>query len=255
MIDIGPFRLLNPPDGQVEIVRAAYEAIDFPWERFAVALARDSDHAILVEWNDTGQGISGLAYGYSLRIVMSNRNYHLNEGAAFVFAHEVGHLVDSATLRDEDRAAIMALTHSDDLTYRGDSRGETFNDTWWPEAHANEHEEEWVSSNDYQLRHNEAFADLFVQAFAPTLWDGSELNTGRRYVRFVHTTDDLEKFRELVLWTPSEPEPKEDVLTRGAYIDRAIKDMTRWLKRHPKRTKKRLKVLAARRILRSIRPR
>lgn len=260
MIDVGPFRLVNPPAGQEEIIRAAYEVIDFPWERFAVALARDADKAIIVEWDDTGQGVSGLAYGYSLKIVLSTRLYHLDSGAAFVFAHEVGHLVDSATLRDEDRDAIMALTHSDSLTYREDSRGETFNDTWWPQAHANEHDERWVSSNDYQLRHNEAFADLFVQAFAPTIWDGTEFDTGSRYVRFVHTTTDLEKFRDLVLWQPPapakpEPEPREKTLSRDPNIDQALRDLNQWLRHNRRRNKKRFKVLAARKILRSIRPR
>lgn len=258
MIDVGPFRLINPPDGQEIIIRAAYDAIDFPWERFAVALARDSDKAILVEWDDTGQGVSGLAYGYSLRIVLSTRSYHLDTGAAFVFAHEVGHLVDSATLRDEDRADIMELTHASHLTYRDDGRGKTFNDDWWPTAHAKPHDDEdWTNGDDYLFRHNEAFADLFVEAFAPSIWDGTALGTGRRYPRFVHTTEDLESLRELVLWQPPPPpEPKEkNTLSRGAPIDHALRDLNQWLRSHPRRTKKRLRVKVARAALRSIRPR
>lgn len=254
-MDVGPFRLVNPPEGQAEIVASAIEAIDFPWDRFAVALAHDSDHAILVEWDDTGQGVSGLAYGYSLRIVMSDRSAHLNSAAGFVFAHEVGHLVDSATLRDEDRKAIMALTHSSEETYREDDRGETFNGTWWPMSHMNEHDDEdWTNGGDhYFRRHNEAYADLFVAAFAPTIWDGTSGLGGKRYPRFVHWTEDREAVRELTLWQPPPiPEPKEKTLSRGVPIDHALADLNRWLKNNPRRTKKRLTVLAARKLLRSI---
>lgn len=34
-----PFRLINPPPGQADIIEAAIAAIDYPWERLADAVA------------------------------------------------------------------------------------------------------------------------------------------------------------------------------------------------------------------------
>lgn len=265
MIDIGPFRLVNPPDGQESIIRAAIEAIDFPWERFAVSLAKDPDEAILVEWDDTGQSVSGLAHGYSLSIKLSTKNYHLGPEVGFVFAHEVGHLVDAATLRDQDRRAIMDLTISDPKTHRFD--GQVMNGEEHPWSHNQPHDDnDWENfRDDYLFRHIEAFADLFVEAFAPKIWDGSFYPNapvrGVDWLRFVHTTDNLATVRELVLWKPSpitptsNPEPKEKTLSRDMHIDHALADLNRWLKNHPKKTPKRVKVLGARAFLRAIKPR
>lgn len=202
-----PFKLINPPEGQTKIIEAAIAAIDYPWERLTDAVQADSDKAVLVEWDDTGQGTSGLFYGGSLRIVLSTRSYHLDSGAGFVFAHEVGHLVDSATLRDEDREALMRVTHADPKTYR------------WPAGHGWSHDqphtEEWATSNDYLFRHNEAFADLFVEAFAPKVWDGSFYpgapSKGPDWLRFVHTTDDLDVVRRITL-ARELPKPKETTM-------------------------------------------
>lgn len=192
-----PFRLVDPPEGQAQIIEAAIAAIDYPWHLLADAVAADRDKAVLVEWDDTGQGTSGLFYGSTLRIVLGTRAYHLGAEVGFVFAHEVGHLVDKATLTEAKRAELSALMHP------GVTIGH-FNHDHPDAGHVSE---TWVDTgNHYPSRLNEAFADLFVAAFAPQLWQG-------HYPRFVHWTDDLAAVRRITLGdaavtATSQPEPE-----------------------------------------------
>lgn len=192
-----PFRLVNPPPGQADIIEAAIAAIDYPWERLADAVADDYDKAVVVEWDDTGGQVSGQFWAGSLKIKMGSRAYQLAGDVAFVFAHEVGHLVDAATLTDADRAALTALFHDGPPVQIGH-----FNHDHPDAGHVSEG---WAdNANAYVSRLNESFADLFVATFAPSLWDG-------HYPRFVHWTDDLAAVRRIALGdavvTASTPEP------------------------------------------------
>lgn len=219
-VTIGPFRLVDPPPGQSDIIRAAIEAIDYPWERLAAAVVDDRDKAVLVEWDDTGGQVSGRFYGGSLRIIMGTRAYQLDEGAGFVFAHEVGHLVDAATFTDADRAALAALFHRGPFAQIGH-----FNHDHPDAGHVSE---EWSdTSNAYVSRLDECYADQFVAAFAPTLWAG-------RGVRFVHWTDDHAEIRRLTLARDLTPAPKpkptpipepevRTVKRQGRYVRRALR--------------------------------
>jgi hypothetical protein len=150
----------------------------------------------------------------------------------------------------------MDLTHISPKTHRYDDVEQNGMEHGW--SHRQIHDDvDWENySDEYLFRHNEAFADLFVEAFAPTIWDGSFYqgapSKGPDWLRFVHTTDDLEEVKRLFLWSPTPAEPKEAALSRGAHIDHALTDLNRWLKIHPKRNKKRLAVLAARKALRSL---
>lgn len=199
-IDIGPFRLVDPPVDQGETIRAAVEAIDFPWEYLVPLLDEDYDKAIVVEWGDTGQGVSGLYYGGSNKIVMSTRAYHLDVSAGFVFAHEVGHMIDDFFLDDVAQEQLRTLMHAGPGLQIGH-----FNHDHPDAGHKTEF---WSNGGDaYVSRIYECFADQFVAAFAPTIWDGTYLPGGhQRYPRFVHWTDDHRAVREIVLRSAT-PEP------------------------------------------------
>lgn len=191
-VEIGPFRLVNPPEGAAEVIAEAVRRIEFPWPMLDAYVDADDDRAVLVEWGDTGQGVSGLFYGYGARILLSNLDRDLGPAQAFVFAHEVGHLVDRAVLDDEARAALLAIMHP------GIRLGHFDHDH--PDAGHDADPGEWSNGGDaYVSRVYEAFADLFVAAFAPSLWDGSAFGIGRRWPRFVHWTDDLDAVRRYTL--------------------------------------------------------
>ena len=229
MIDIGPFRLIDPPPGQAEIIRAAYDAINYPWDRLTPELSADPDGACLVKWVDSlPQGTTGRFRG-SYEIHLSTGLTQRGQSAGLVFTHEVGHLVDRATFDTETRDRLMALLHASPETYRDDAKGQTHNGNWWPDSHMNPHSELWLNGGArYNLQIHEAYADLFVRAFAPTVWDGSYLegapSRSATWVRFVHWTDDLAAVRDLTLardMTPAppapepEPEPVEPPETEG----------------------------------------
>lgn len=202
-IDIGPFRLVDPPPGQEAIIRAAIEAIDFPWIFLMSRLHEDSDRAIVVEWTDSmvPNTASGLYYGGSNRIVMSSRVMHLDAGAGFVFAHEVGHLVDDWFLTDTAKEQLRAVMHAGPGLQIGH-----FNHDHPDAGHKSE---VWSNGSDsYVSRIYESFADQFVAAFAPTIWDGSYLaGASRRYPRFVHWTDDHRAVKEIVIRSATPPSP------------------------------------------------
>ena len=195
-VQAGVFRLVDPPPGQADIIRAAVNAIDYPWWRLLRATWADPDGAILVKWLDTGQGTNGLFYGPTYEIHLSHMEKDLDSGAAFVFAHEVGHLVDRATFDTATRQAITTLYHSGDYIQIGHF------DHDHPDAG---HESEaWSSArNSYVSRLNECYADQFVAAFAPRIWNGDDAEGWRqRHPRFVHWTDDLAAIRRLTLERP-----------------------------------------------------
>ena len=166
------------------------EAIGYPWRRIIPKLRDDPDQAVVVKWDALAQNTTGLYYsGNRVEIHLSEDGRHA-ESEPFVLAHEVGHLVDDATLIGEDRRALTDLFHASPETYRRDEQ--LLNGVIIEWAHVHEHSEQWRSANPYLHRINEAYADAFVAAFAPTIWD-------RDYHRFAHATDDVQEVRRLTL--------------------------------------------------------
>ncbi len=199
---IGIFELVNPPPGHAEIIEKAVAACTFPWELLAAKVAKDPDKAILVTWKDTGQGVSGLAYGYFFEIELSDKPYHLGEQQGFVFLHEVGHIVDSALFTDTTRAALTTLMHTPPYVQIGH-----YNHDHPDAGHASE--VWWNGTDAYTSRIYEAWADLFVETFAPTVWDGTAYATDgslRRWPRFVHWSTDVAAARAIAV-PPAKPVP------------------------------------------------
>ena len=193
-VQLGLFKLIVPPEGQVEIISKTLSNIDYPWQRIIPAIRKDPDQAVLVKWDsDMQQGATGLFYGRTYEIVLGTRYANWQSKVPFVFAHELGHMVDRATFDDETRDAILAKYHTD-LDGKWDDRedpnnpGEPF--VW---SHENPHREAWRNGHDvYYLRPNEAYADSFVAAFAPSIWNSSS-------PRFAHWTKDFAAIRRLTL--------------------------------------------------------
>lgn len=200
-VPVGPFLLVDPPDGQVADIRRILEHIDYPWRRVLPATWADPDGAVRVLWDPAmQQGSTGLFYGHRYDIVLGTRYAGWQRGAPFVFAHEVGHMVDRATFDGETCAAITELLHQSPETYRRDD--DRLNGEPYPYAHTAEHNEHWSRRDKhYFLMLNEAYADLFVRTFAPAIWDGTAFpdRHGPRYPRFTHWTDDLDAVRRLTL--------------------------------------------------------
>ena len=165
--------------------------IGYPWRRILPKLRDDPDQAVVVRWDDTPQGTTGLYYGNRIEIVLADTEGRYTElTEPFVIAHEIGHLVDSATLDRAARQNLTGLFHASPETYRRDET--ILNDVIIEWAHIHEHSEQWRSANPYLHRINEAYADAFVAAFAPTIWD-------RDYHRFTHATSDTAEVRRLTL--------------------------------------------------------
>lgn len=204
MTQIGVFKLIDPPPGQVEVIQQAVDAIDYPWWRTLRATWADPDGACLVKWDpQMQQGATGLFYGTRYEIHLGTRYAGWEKQVPFVFAHEAGHFVDRATFDRATKDAITEFLHDDPQTYRRDE--EMQNGKVVEHAHVNEHNEDWSDRNKhYYLMLNEAYADLFVRAFAPAIWDGTafaELRGGVRsmHPRFTHWSNDLDAVRRLTL--------------------------------------------------------
>lgn len=185
--DIGVFRLIDPPAGQTEIIRDTVDNIDFPFERIRQVIEeKDPDEAILVKW----ENISALG-----RFERSDNEIIMSPGLSesstrYVFTHELGHAVDDIVLPWDNREQVKVLFHASPETY-DDHR------------HDQEHWDSWkAASDDYYFRMSESFADNFVAAFAPSIWNG-------RTFRYVHATGDLPGFRSVVLAQdrPSDVDP------------------------------------------------
>lgn len=208
-----PFLLVNPPTAEAAaVILTAIDAIDFPWEALAPEVADDVDGAVLVEWDTTPQGTSGLYYGGGNRIVLSNLERNLDPGAAFVFAHEVGHMIDDMALDETARTRLLELMHVDPPQlghYNHDH----------PDAGHRAPADQWANGSDaYGARVYEAFADVFVAAYAPAIWQGDPARGwAQHWPRFVHHTDDVDAVRAIVteaITPPPPPEPEEPELMR-----------------------------------------
>lgn len=188
---LGVFELIDPPEGQVDMVMRVLAACSYPWRRVIPAVRRDPDQAVLIKWMDLGQKGTGLFYGGTYEIHLSTRYANWQRNVPFVFAHELGHLVDRATLRNSDREELTYLLHDSPETYRYDDESAWMNDKPRNDAHIREHNERWTRRDKhYHLMLNEAYADLFVATFIPSVF---------RYVRFTHWTSDLEAVQHITL--------------------------------------------------------
>lgn len=245
-MDVGIFRLVNPPPGQEEIIRQAIALIDYPWELIDHELRYDQDKAVLIEWDDTGQGVSGVYEGGTHTIRLSGLERDLGPQAAFVFAHEVGHLVDMAALTDKARASLVALMHRGPFVQIGHynhdhpDAGHT-SELWWTGA-----------ENSYTSRIHECFADQFVAAFAPAIWDGSGVEgSSGHWPRFVHWTEDHAEIRHLTL-ADAEPLPTNP---RSGVRRRRRLRLRRLIKRRRDAVRSRLRRVRLTAIIRKIRKR
>lgn len=191
-VQLGLFHLVDPPDGQTGAIADTLARIDYPFARIIPAIRQDPDQAVLVRWDpDMQQGATGLFYGHTYEIHLGTRYSGWEGKVPFVFAHEVGHMVDRATFDRDTRTAIMDLYHDSPETYRRD--GQTLNDKVIEYAHSHEHRETWTAAQPhYYFKINESFADSFVAAFAPSVWAG-------KHPRFTHWTSDLDTVRRLTL--------------------------------------------------------
>lgn len=207
-VDAGIFRLVDPPSrARAETIRDTIAEIDYPWRRCLRATWADPDGAILVRWTDMPQGTTGQFRGsvYEIKLKDSDSDYVVRQ-EPFVFAHEAGHMVDAATLDGGTKRKLMELYHrdvADGPWYGKEDPNEPGKPFVW--SHQADHAEWWrASANDYAHRINEAFADSFVAAFAPRIWDGTHptLPGSEHYPRFAHWTKDLEAIRRLTLERP-----------------------------------------------------
>lgn len=194
------FRFVDPPEGQAEAMQATLDAIDYPWWRLLAGIDRDPDGAVLVRWLDLGQKGTGLYDRKTVEVHLSTRYPNWQRDAPFVLAHEVGHAVDFVFLDEAQRADLLALFHAKPAGRWDGQENPNVPGEPHPLSHdAREHPERWVSvQKDYVFRPRESFADLFVRAFAPSIW-------ADRYPRFVHWTDDLDTFRSIVLRPKGRP--------------------------------------------------
>lgn len=190
---LGPFLLIDPPEGQAEMLRDTIAAIDYPWARLLPELRRDPQGAVVVRWDSNmQQGATGLYYPHKHDIVLGTRYANWQDKVPFVFTHEVGHLVDYATLEYDERMALLALMHEKDESRWAGEEDPNNPGEPHPWSHEREHVEEWNSvQKDYLFRPRESYADLFVCAFAPKVWTRSP--------RFVHWTEEFDKVRDITL--------------------------------------------------------
>lgn len=189
---VGIFELVDPPPGQVEMVRQVVETSLFPWNRLIPGLRADPDQACVVRWIPDQMGnLTGKFTGATWEIHLGTRSQSWENRVDFVFAHECGHLVDRASLDDVERQAIIDLFHASPRTYRWNDVPQNGDENPW--SHDQPHNEDWRGGNDYLFAHHEAWADAFVEAFCPQQW------MGPGWMRFIHSTGDLEAVRRIVL--------------------------------------------------------
>lgn len=196
-VEVGIFRLDDPPAGQEQSIRDTVAAINFPWKRLAEILSEP----VRVVWTDMGQVGTGQMIG-TREMRLSTRYSGWQDRVPFVFAHECGHLVDNALLRDTQRTELLELMHASPETHR--YNGQQMNGEEHPWSHNQPHGPGWrgAPGDTYLFEPDESFADLFVATFAPTLIDS-------RRVRFVHWTTDVDAVRSIVLRPPAN-KPHDD---------------------------------------------
>lgn len=183
--DIAPFfRLVDPPTedafGPFDTVEWAEDTIariDFPWWRcnpYRWRKYEAQDCRVLVEWGDAGDGNMGRWSRSAGKITMDAHKFRIqSKGPTSVvtmtLAHEIGHMVDSTVLDVPAQNAIMQLMH----TPPSPVLGPCYDETRW---------ELPTSRTTWYERHKEAYADQFVEAFAPEIWNQREWRTHHTHV-------------------------------------------------------------------------
>jgi hypothetical protein len=157
----GTFELQNPPDGGTEWFKSVLAKCDYPFWRVLPFVRADNQQIIQVVWVDEG-GILGSWSGTGiLRIGLQALTYRRAD-QEFTLIHEMGHMVDTAVMqRYGHHPTMLALLHEVDQGWY-----ECSDPTDWNLPHA---------TVPHYARHTEAFADLFVYAFAPSLWPGQRM--------------------------------------------------------------------------------
>jgi hypothetical protein len=200
-----PYHPGDTPQDYLDEALWAVDNIDFPWSRLLRGLWRKGLSSIHVEWVDSSDprmpaGSIGVFDPNTATIYISYQ-YGLS-GTGFTMAHECGHAVDALSFSWEIQQEIMAYWHTMQCYYHN-RQSDTGGPYIW--SHEYPHPEQWVSAGNvnYAHKHNEAYADAFVAAFAPVVWGSKGANT-----RFSHWPVDFsvnppithyDKIRELTL--------------------------------------------------------
>lgn len=211
----GIFKFVDPPDAAgLQQCIDGLNACSYPWERCVPELDAESNGKVTVIWADAGQGVTGLYYkswrnpanGEVVHNVIVLNNRYSSTNHTFTMLHEAGHMVDDTALRDDQRKALVAKWHKD-LDGRWDGYISNGEEIVWSHNTVHEHAEwnfGWTATvpnepgyNGYYHKPNEAFADMFVACFAPTLFP---------YKRFAHWSDDYAACRAIILSLPPQPE-------------------------------------------------
>lgn len=214
-----PFTLVDPPAGLADVVQKTLDAIDFPWDRLQSYLQKNDVESIKITTpmlSGVSNTVTGLWDPASMTIYLGTQFTNWIDDVPFVLTHEIGHLVDAAVLTEEQHSDIIKVMHSDLHWSSGQLYGHNTSEMT--------HDEDWWNGNakNYSARIYECFADEFVAAFAPDIWNGNK-GFHQHFPRFVHWTDKLDSIREIVLRQPI-PKPQEDPVrwTRGGHIDNAL---------------------------------
>jgi hypothetical protein len=261
----GIFHLVNPPlASDADLIRKIIDHIDFDWDAIKPYMAKHFIDQIDIQWITSNNGSATASWWGTGLIEISTQFTSWRDDIPFVLAHEIGHMVDFACLTPKDHVALTTIFHS------GPGMSGMM-------AHSNSGQyykhptEEWTDNdNDYVARLNENFADQFVAAIAPELWNGTatDLDCHQRWPRFVHYTDNNTAVRDIVesaanrVLNPPTPTPtptpapnptpaKKVVMTRGTHIDTALHHITIW-KRGKHSHANRVKVAVAEKALKSI---
>lgn len=219
-VDIGCFRLIDPPQGMEKTVSDTLDSINYPWERLAPALSKDLDGACFIHWSDSngpGGGTGNFWGTYDIYLSMQFTDWA--SSVPFVLAHEIGHMVDWATFDKRTCAELTTLFHQGPgmtgMLVHSNS-GEFY-------RHPNE---AWSDSvnNDYVARLNECYADEFVATFAPGIWGGTVLGQSQHWPRFVHWSDKLDEVKRITLaagTTTQVPEDSKLIVQKWIYAEGA----------------------------------
>lgn len=153
-VDLNPFLLVDPPAGAVEQFQRAIASCSFSWTGLPQFLTGDPDQRVTVTW-EIMSGVVGNFRSYDNKLVLSQYEYDPSLIYwDYVVLHELGHLVDYVYLNNIKRRDIMTL-------FRRHPDHESF-----------VHICDWrVNSNTYWHAVHEAWADLFVQCYAPQVID------------------------------------------------------------------------------------
>lgn len=151
-----PFLMVDPPEGGEAMVNEALAANSFPWHRIESYVEADTDHGIIVRWTPLDGGAQARFNQYGNEILIDLWSWQNSlDITKYAFTHESGHLLDYAYLNNMKRRDLMALMLADP--------------SHAPLGHPSY--ETWRTGQDvsYWNRIFEAWADVFVATYAPTL--------------------------------------------------------------------------------------